>query len=51
MTVVEQRVLKAEETIHLMATNHLPHLEMAINDTNKILTGIREDLRILMVKE
>lgn len=58
LTIVEQRVLKGEETIYLMASNHLPHLEMAIQDTNKILgtmhdtmRGTRDDLRVLMVKE
>lgn len=50
-TLVEQRVLKGEETLYLLATNHIPHVEMAIQEGNKELRGIREDLKILMVKE
>lgn len=50
-TLVEQRVLKGEETLYLLATNHIPHVEMAIQESNKILQGIREDLRVLMVKD
>jgi len=56
-TLVEQRVLKGEETLYLLATNHLPHIQVAIEnsdktaqETNKVLQGIREDLRLLMVK-
>jgi hypothetical protein len=57
-TLVEQRVLDGEATLHLVATNHLPHLELAMQDTNKsvqnmheTLRGLRDDLRMLMVKD
>lgn len=58
LTIVEQRVLKGEETIFLMANNHLPHIQKASEDTNlsiislhETLRGVRDDLRMLMVKE
>lgn len=57
-TLVEQRVLDGERTLHLLATNHLPHLEMAIKETtatvagvHTTMQGIRDDLKLLMVKE
>ncbi len=57
-TIVEQRVLKGEETLNLLATNHLPHLLAAMEDTDKsvqnmheTMRGIRDDLRLLMVKD
>lgn len=57
-TLVEQRVLEGEKTLYLLATNHLPHIQVAIEESNKkieegnkTLQGIREDLKILMVKD
>jgi hypothetical protein len=57
LTVFIQRVLKAEDTIHLMATNHLPHLEMYMQDTNKsvqegnkTLDDIHDTLKLLLVR-
>lgn len=47
-TIVEQRVLKAEDTIHLMATNHLPHIQMAIEESNKHLADISTHLKLVL---
>lgn len=51
VSVVCQRILDGEDTLHKVATNHLPHLQLAMEDTNETLKAIREDLRLLMVKE
>jgi hypothetical protein len=50
-TLVEQRVLDGEKTLYLLANNHLPHIQAAIEDSNKIMQGIRDDLKMLMVKD
>lgn len=49
-TVVEQRVLKAEDTIHKMATNHLPHIQMAIEESNKHLAEISTSLKLVLAR-
>lgn len=48
--IVEQRVLKAEQTIHLMATNHLPHIQTAVEESNKHLSSMNELLRMVLVR-
>lgn len=42
---VERRVLLGETTLHLVATNHLPHLQLEMEKMNGTLTGLRDDLR------
>jgi len=51
MTVVEQRVLKAEDTIHLMATNHLPHIQVAIEESNKHLAVISHGIEKVLIRQ
>jgi len=48
---VEQRVLDGEKTLYLMATNHLPHIQEAMEDNTKELRGLREDLKLLFLKD
>lgn len=57
-TLIVQRVLTGEETLHLLASNHLPHLQIEmektnthLEQTNATLKNIRDDLRLLMVKD
>lgn len=50
LTVVEQRVLKAEDTIHLMATNHLPHVQQAVEESNKHLSEISTTLKLVLAR-
>lgn len=50
-TLACQRILDGEQTLHLVATNHLPHLQVEMEKSNEILEAIRDDLRALMVKE
>lgn len=47
---VEQRVLKAEETIYTMANNHLVHIQSAVEDSNKHLAEISHTLTLALVK-
>lgn len=49
-TVVEQRVLKAEETIYLMANNHLAHIQQAVEETNKHLAEMNKNLAVALVR-
>lgn len=37
------RATDAEETIKLIATNHLPHIQIELEKLNETMTGIRED--------
>jgi hypothetical protein len=46
-TTIEQRVLAGETTLHAMANNHLPHLQKELEDSNKHLIGLREDMQSL----
>lgn len=57
VTLLIQRVLKGEETIQLMAVNHLPHIQAALEDinakteqTNEILRALRDDLQDVRVR-
>lgn len=50
LIVVEQRVLKAEETIYLMANNHLAHIQQAVEETNKHLTSIGKNLELALIR-
>lgn len=47
---VKDRAVKSESTIHLLATNHLPHLQVELETlnrstsrTNELLESLRED--------
>lgn len=42
---VGRRVLVGESTLHLVATNHLPHLQLEMEKVNATLVGLRDDLR------
>lgn len=49
-SAVKDRAVKSEATIHLLATNHLPHLQAELEKqnhatvrTNELLEGLRED--------
>lgn len=42
------RFENSESTIHLIATNHLPHLQVEMEKVNEHLAGIRDDLRFVM---
>jgi hypothetical protein len=50
LTVVEQRVLKAEDTIYLMANNHLAHIQEAVEETNKHLSEMNKNLALALVR-
>jgi hypothetical protein len=50
LTVVEQRVLKAEDTIYLMANNHLAHIQEAVEETNKHLAEMNKNLALALVR-
>lgn len=50
-TLIEQRVLEGEKTLYLMATNHLPHLQMELEKSNTTMQGIRDDLKLIMTKD
>jgi hypothetical protein len=41
-------VLAAENTIQLMATNHLPHVQMAVEESNKHLAEISANLKLVL---
>jgi hypothetical protein len=47
LTIVEQRVLKGEETIFLMANNHLPHIQVASEETNRSIISMHETLKLM----
>jgi len=51
LTVVEQRVLKAEDTIYLMANNHLVHIQQAVEESNKHLASIGNTLEKVLDRE
>jgi len=38
------KVKDAGETIDLLATNHLPHIQSGIEDLNKEVKGLRQDI-------
>lgn len=46
---VEQRVLAGEQTLHLMASNHVPHLQLELEKANETLGDIREELKIARI--
>ena len=48
--IVEQRVLKAEDTLHLLATNHLVHIQSAVEETNKHLSQMNHNLELVLVR-
>ena len=38
------KVKESQETIQTLATNHLPHLQIAVDDLTKEVKGLRQDL-------
>ena len=49
---VTKRVVNAEGTLLAVATNHLPHIQKAVETTNKILEDMRDDLqKVLKIEE
>jgi hypothetical protein len=48
---VSTRAEKAESTLQLVATNHLPHIQTALDEQNETLKAMREDMRLIMVKK
>lgn len=38
------RTTDAEKTIHLLATNHLPHIQAELEKSNDHLSGLREEI-------
>lgn len=42
---IEQRVLDGEKTLYTMATNHLPHLQVELENVNKNLVILTETLK------
>lgn len=50
MTIFQQRVLNAEDTLRLLATNHIPHVQMAIEDSNKHLAEISTTLKLVLAR-
>jgi hypothetical protein len=51
-TTIKERALDGEQTLHNMATNHLPHLQLELEKqnaqaalTNQLLTELRSDLK------
>lgn len=50
LSVVEQRVLKAEDTIYLMANNHLAHIQEAVEKTNEHLAEMNKNIALALVR-
>jgi hypothetical protein len=49
---ITDRAKAAEDTLSLLATNHFPHLQLAIERVNENLEGLRRDLaKILVIEE
>ena len=49
---ITKRAVNAEATLITMATNHLPHIQKAVETTNKILEDMRDDLqKVLKIEE
>lgn len=44
---IEQRVLDGEKTLYTVATNHLPHLQLELETSNKHLQSLRDEVKEL----
>lgn len=44
LTSLADRATDAEQTIHLLSTNHLPHIQVELEKSNEHLSGLREEI-------
>ena len=58
ITAARERVLKGEETLMLVATNHLPHIQVELEKlnaigtrTNELLVSVQEELKYMSRRE
>jgi hypothetical protein len=48
---VVERFELAESTLTTVATNHLPHIQAAVEDTNRIMSSVDETLKKILAHE
>lgn len=48
-TKLEERTKKTEETIEVVATNHLPHLQSGIENVNDTLKELHRDILHVLI--